>query len=179
MSKSDRGSLLTDIEPRILSLRNRKVILDSDLAELYGVPTKALNQAVKRNPDRFPSDFHFQLTQDEKREVVTNCDHLVRLKFSKTLPHAFTEHGALMAASVLNSPRAVDVSIFVIRAFVMLRDQLASHKEIKVRLDELERKVASHDGALQALVAGIRQLMASPPDSPKRRIGFRGKSNPE
>ena len=91
----------------ILTIRSQKVLLDADLAAIYGVPTKALNQAVKRNADRFPNDFLFQLTDEEKQEVVTNCDHLARLKFSKTRPYAFTEHGALMAANVLNSPEAV------------------------------------------------------------------------
>src|SRR3990167_4879981 len=97
------------IEERILVVRGQKVMLDRDIAELYGVTVKALNQAVKRNKNRFPDDFSFQLTAKEKNEVVTNCDHLVTLKFSHVLPYAFTEHGALMAATVLNSPRAVEM----------------------------------------------------------------------
>ena len=103
--------LVEQIEPRILVIRGQRVILDADLAELYGTTTKALNQAVKRNAGRFPADFHFQLNDTERGEVVTNCDHLTRLKFSRYRPHAFTEHGALMAASVLNTPRAIDVSL--------------------------------------------------------------------
>jgi hypothetical protein len=106
--------------------------------------------------------------------VVTNCDHLARLKFSPVLPWAFTEHGAIMAAGVLNTPRAIEVSVYVVRAFVRLRQILAGHKELARKLDELERKVASHDEAIRTLVAAIRQL-AEPPAGPKRRqIGFHG-----
>jgi ORF6N domain len=104
---------LKPLESMILTLRERKVIIDADLAALYAVPTKALNQAVRRNEDRFPRDFVFQLTAKERLEVVTNCDHLAQLKFSRTLPMAFTEHGAIMAATVLNSPQAVSMSVFV------------------------------------------------------------------
>ncbi|MDP1735769.1 MAG: ORF6N domain-containing protein [Sulfuritalea sp.] len=106
---------------RILLLRGQRVMLDADLAELYGVETKVLNQAVKRNTERFPMDFMFQLTGAEKEEVVTNCDHLARLKFSSSLPYAFTEHGALMLGNVLKSSRAVEVSLLVVRAFVQIR----------------------------------------------------------
>src|SRR5208283_8076 len=118
------------IEERILFIRGEKVIIDADLAELYGVPTKRLNEQVKRNIDRFPADFMFQLTIKEKEEVVANCDHLERLKYSPTLPYAFTEHGAIMAASVLNSPKAVEVSVFVVRAFVKLRQLAGEHREL-------------------------------------------------
>ena len=101
-------------------------MLDADLAELYGVPTKALNQAVRRNKDRFPTDFMFRLTRQEKTEVVTNCDHLQKLKFSPVLPYAFTEHGAVMLANILNAPNAIKVSVYVVRAFVKLRELIAS-----------------------------------------------------
>lgn len=129
------------IARRILLIRGTKVMIDADLAELYGVPTKALDQAVKRNVERFPDDFMFRLMEGERQEVVTNCDHLVRLKFSPSLPFAFTEHGALMLGNVLKSPRAVEVSLLVVRAFVQLREMLATHKELAAKLDELERKV--------------------------------------
>jgi ORF6N domain len=109
------------IDARIQLLRGLRVMVDADLAELYGVPTKALNQAVKRNAERFPSDFMFQLTTAEKTEVVTNCDHLKRLKFSKALPYAFTEYGAVALANVLASPQAVEMGIFVVRAFFRFR----------------------------------------------------------
>jgi hypothetical protein len=109
------------IEKCILLIRGFKVILDADLAWLYNVPTKALNQAVRRNPDRFPADFAFQLNDEEKREVVTVCDHLPTLKFTPKNPLVFTEYGAVMAASVLNSPRAIKMSVYVVRAFINLR----------------------------------------------------------
>jgi hypothetical protein len=109
------------IENRILLIRGEKVIIDADLAEFYGVATKRLNEQVKRNVNRFPADFMFQLTKEEKSEVVANCDHLKNLKYSKTLPYAFTEHGAIMAASVLNMQRAIEVSVFIVRAFVKFR----------------------------------------------------------
>jgi ORF6N domain len=151
-------------------------MLDADLATLYGVPTKRLNEQVKRNARRFPADFVFQLTRAERDEVVANCDHLQRLRFSPTMPFAFTEHGALMAASVLNTPRAVDVSLYVVRAFVELRETLATHKELAKRLDELEsrleRKLAIHDQAITGIMEAIRQLMAPPEPTKKRRIGF-------
>ena len=118
---------IRSIASLILDLRGRKVMLDADLAGIYGVPTKVLNQAVSRNKERFPRDFVFRLTPEEKMEVVTNCDHLARLKFSPVLPHAFTEHGAIMAATVLNSPQAVAMSVYVVRAFIRMREQLVAN----------------------------------------------------
>ena len=162
------------IEQAILVIRGQRVMLDSDLAKLYGVSTKALNQAVKRNADRFPKDFMFRLTQQEKSEVVTNCDHLSKLKFSPTMPFAFTEHGAIMVANVLTSERAVEVSIYVVRAFVKLREMLGTHKSLAQKLAELERQVESHDSHIRSLFEAIRQLM-EPPTQKSRRIGF----NPE
>jgi len=161
------------IESLILIIRSQRVILDVDLAALYGVPTKRLNEQVKRNIDRFPEDFMFQLTKQEKDEVVANCDHLVQLKFSPVLPHGFTEHGAIMAANVLNSERAVKVSVQVVRAFVKLREMLATHKEMASKLKELEKRLDSHDQDIRNLVVAIRQLMAPTP-KPKRQIGFKG-----
>jgi len=159
------------IAQRIIMLRKQKVILDADLAELYGTRTKRLNEQVKRNRGRFPDDFIFQLTADEKSEVVANCDHLERLKYSPRLPYAFTEHGALMAATVLNTSRAVDVSVYVVRAFVRLRDILASNKELAAKLIELEQRVSGHDDTIGELIDAIRQLMAPEPGK-KRSIGF-------
>ncbi len=165
--------LVEQIEPQILVIRGLKVILDADLAELYGTTTRSLNQAVNRNAERFPRDFMFPLTAEEKQEVITNCDHLRSLKFSARLPNAFTEHGAIMVAGILNTPRAVEVSVFVVRAFVKLREMLAAHKELAHKLAELERKVEGHDNAIKALVGAIRQLMTPPPEPKKGRIGFR------
>lgn len=160
------------IETKILVIRGQKVMLDVDLAELYGVETKALNQAVKRNLERFPEDFMFRLTAAEKAEVVTNCDHLTKLKFSPVLPHAFTEHGALMLGNVLKSARAVEVSLMVVRAFVHMRELLSGHKELAQKLAQLERKVGAHDRAIAELINAIRELMAPAEPKKKRPIGF-------
>jgi len=131
-----------------------------------------LNQQVKRNPKRFPANFAFRLTAVERAEVVTNCDHLRTLKYSPTLPLAFTEHGALMAASILNSPRAVEVGVYVVNAFVEMRDALSSSRMIARRLEELEQRVGTHDHAIREILAAIRQLTASPEPQRRRRIGF-------
>jgi hypothetical protein len=156
------------IENRILLVRSQKVMLDSDLAELYGVSTKRLNEQVKRNKGRFPVDFMFRLSKEEKAKVVANCDHLQRLKFSPSLPYAFTEHGAIMLASVLNSDRAIETSIFVVRAFVRLRQLLATHADLAKKLEALEKK---YDYQLRAVFDAIRQL-TTPVEPKKRRIGF-------
>ena len=144
-----------------------------DLAALYGVPTKVLNQGIQRNLDRFPPDFWFQLTADEAEALRSQIVTLKsgRGQHRKYLPHVFTEHGVVMAASVLNSPRAVEVSVFVVRAFVKLRQLVLAHKDLAGKLDQLERKVGSHDEAIKQLVAAIRHLMASP-DPPKKEMGF-------
>jgi len=160
------------IENSILLIRGEKVMLDADLAILYGVSTKRLNEQVKRNRDRFPVDFMFQLSENEKAEVVANCDHLKRLKFSPNLPYAFTEHGAIMLATVLNSPVAVQASIQVVRAFVKLRQMLANNKDLAHKLEQLERKIEEHDEEIKAIFNAIRQLMTLP-EKPKRKIGFK------
>ena len=132
---------------------------------------KRLNEQVRRNLARFPAEFMFPLTRDEKTEVVADCDHLARLKFSPVLPYAFTEYGALMAANVLNSSRAVEVSVYIVRTFVRLREALATHKELAKKLNALENKLTTHDQALTGLIHAIRQLTTPP--APKRRgIGF-------
>lgn len=156
----------------ILELRGRKVMVDADLADIYGVSTKVLNQAVRRNRKRFPVDFVFQLNEKEKMEVVTNCDHLARLKFSPNLPRAFTEHGAIMAATVLNSAQAVAMSVYVVRAFVRMRDQLAANTAILERLAEIDRTLLKHDASLRDIYHKLLPLLQPPADPPKRRIGF-------
>ncbi|QQS39819.1 MAG: ORF6N domain-containing protein [Acidobacteriota bacterium] len=160
------------ITQSILLIRGEKVIIDSDLADIYGVTTKAHNQAVRRNSDRFPPDFAFRLTKQEKEEVVTICDHLENLKYSRVNPHAFTEHGAIMAASVLNSPKAIEVSVFVVRAFVQLRESIQGNKDLAAKLAELERKLSSHDRQIWVVIEAIRQLMAPEPPPDDKRIGF-------
>ena len=170
------------LEARILTLRGQRVMVDADLAELYGVPTRRLNEQVKRNAARFPADFMFQLTAGEKAEVVANCDHLQKLKFSKALPFAFTEHGAIQAANVLASAQAVEMGIYVVRAFVQLRQASSVHADLAKRLTELElsteRLELSHDTfsrntrlQLRQLLDAVREL-TTPPEPPKRPIGF-------
>ncbi len=158
----------------IMPVRQHRVILDADLAALYGVSTKALNQAVRRNPDRFPDDFMFQLTDSEKTEVVTNCDHLHRLKFSRTRPYAFTEQGVAMLSSVLNSQRAVQVNVQIMRTFVRLRQILATHADLAQKLSELERK---YDKQFAVVFEAIRQLMAPLEISAKPPIGFNSEAS--
>ena len=156
----------------ILDLHGRKVMIDADLAEIYGVTTKVLNQAVGRNTDRFPADFVFRLTAKEKTEVVTNCDHLARLRFSPVLPRAYTEHGAIMAATVLNSPQAVAMSVYVVRAFIRMREQLASNAAILKRLAEIDKTLLQHDASLRDIYHKLLPFLQPPPAPVKRRIGF-------
>ena len=162
------------IAQSILLLRGQRVILDANLAPLYGVTTKQLNQAAKRNLDRFPSDFMFQLTDEEFRNLRSQFVTSSRWGGRRYPPYAFTEHGALMAASVLNTPRAVEVSVYVVRAFIRLRQVLAAHTELSHKLAELEMRVDGHDEQIAALIEGIRQLLA-PPETPPRKLGFRVK----
>ena len=160
------------IQQRIFLIRGVKVIMDADLAEFYGVPTKRLNEQVKRNAGRFPEDFMFQLDQEEKEELVAKCDHLSKLKYSPALPHAFTEHGTIMAASVLSTPRAVEMSVFIVRAFVLMREVISEHKELARRVNALETHLVHHDESIRAIVKAIKKLMG-PEEPPKiRRIGF-------
>ena len=157
-----------NISRRILTIRHHRVIIDTDLAEVYGVPTKALNQAVKRNANRFPEDFAFRLTVDEKIELVTICDRFNRLKHSAASPLAFTEHGVIMAANVMNSPRAIEASVRVVRVFVKMREVMVSHGVLAQRLSILESK---YDSKFRVVFEAIRALM-EPPKKPRRRIGF-------
>jgi hypothetical protein len=162
---------IESIERAILFIRGQKVMLDADLAQVYGVSTKRLNEQVKRNRDRFPPDFMFQLTDQVKAEVVANCDHLLRLKFSPVPPYAFTEHGAIMAASVLNSERAIQVSVFVVRAFIRLREMVSTHQKLSRRLAELEKDLVGHDEQIQMILKAIKQLM-EPSEKASKKIGF-------
>lgn len=167
---------IQQIEQKILLIRGHKVMLDSDLARLYGVDTRTLNQAVRRNHDRFPVDFMFQLTTDEAKALRSQIVTLKmgRGEHGKYLPYAFTEQGVAMLSSVLRSKRAVRVNIAIMRAFVKLREMVAAHKELAGKLAELERKVASHDSHITSLFDAIRQLMEPAKPRP-RRIGFHAK----
>lgn len=173
MPSNSKLIVLEQIEPLIKTIRGQKVILDNDLARLYGVPTRVLNQAVKRKLDRFPDDFLFQLTDLESESLRSQSVILKtgRGQHRKFLPFAFTEHGAFMAATVLNSPQAIEMSVFVVRTFVKLRHLVQGHQELAAKLDQLERKVAGHDESIQQIIDAIRQLMATPDPKP-RRMGF-------
>ena len=181
------------IVSRILLVRGRKVMLDADLADIYGVTTKALNQAVKRNSERFPDDFAFQLIASEtarlrsqfatldaqhsdskgdpanRSQIVTGSQ---KHRDPRLLPWVFTEYGALMAANLLRSKQAVHMSLHVVRAFVRLREMAAANKELAKKLDELERRVSHHDETIASIVKAIRELATPPEPKPKRRIGF-------
>jgi hypothetical protein len=161
------------VESRILILRHHKIILDEDLAELYNVPVKRLNEQVKRNQERFPGDFMFQLTAGEQGALRSQFATSKKGRGGRRYPpYAFTEHGAIMAATVLNSKLAVQMSVFVVRAFVRLREMLATNRQLTAKLDELERHVETHDTAIQDLIEAIHELMV--PEKPSgRRIGFR------
>jgi hypothetical protein len=154
----------------IYALRGQRVLLDRDLAALYGVETRALNQAVKRNAARFPSDFMFQLSRQEIGRISQSVTSLSQLKFSKQV-RAFTEEGVAMLSSVLNSERAVQVNIAIMRAFVKLRETLETNRELARKFAELEARVGKHDEEIGAIIEAIRQLMA-PPKKPRREIGF-------
>jgi len=162
---------LLPVEQVILLLRGRRVILDSDLAALYGVATKNLNRAVTRNRDRFPADFMFQLTADEAVGSRFQSGTLKRGQNVKYLPFAFTEQGVAMLSSVLRSPQAIQVNIAIMRAFVRLRETLSLHRELEHKLAELERRIEGHDSGIRTLFDAIRQLM-KPQEKPRPQIGF-------
>lgn len=148
-------------------------MLDRDLAKLYGVPTKRLNEAVKRNLKRFPPDFMFSLTQSEKEELVANCDHLKKLKHSYQLPYVFTENGVAMLSSVLRSERAIQVNIVIMRAFTRLRQILAGHKELARKVEELEHRYSKHELEISVVFKVLKKLMEKPiEEQPRKKIGF-------
>ena len=167
-----RTTLASAVESRILLLRHQRVILDTDIADLYGVPVKVLNQQVKRNRERFPADFVFRLTSKEdavlRSQSVTSKPGRGGRRYA---PYAFTEHGAIMAATVLNSERAVQMSVFVVRAFVRLREMLATNRKLAGKIDELENRLDTHDSTIQDLIEAIKELM-KPEDPPRKSIGF-------
>ena len=170
-----------DVLSLVLTIRGQRVILDSELAKLYGVTTGAVNQAVKRNPDRFPSVFCFRITREELRQmlsqsVITSAQDAANKTFkyrrSDRIPLVFTEYGALMAATALNSTRAVQMSIFIIRAFVSMRQELMTSATILKKLAEIDKTLIEHDGALRAIWHQLQPLLQPPCEPPKRRIGF-------
>jgi hypothetical protein len=157
---------------KILVIRGKKVMIDRDLAALYGVTTKRLNEQVKRNLKRFPEDFMFQLTQDEKEELVAKCDRFENLKHSTSLPYAFTEHGAVMLASVLNSDNAIAVNVRIVRTFTCMREMLLTHKDILLKLEQIEKQVNNHDRQITLIFEYLKQLL-NPPHEPRISIGFK------
>ncbi len=171
-------TLQRQIETKIFMIRGYKVMLDKELAKLYDVPTKRLNEQVKRNIKRFPADFMFQLTMEEFLRMDMNSTSLrSQIATSKRggrryLPYAFTEQGVAMLSSVLNSERAVQVNIAIMRVFVRIREILSAHKELAHKLNELEKRVKKHDKQITGIFEVIRQLMEPPPESPRRQIGF-------
>jgi hypothetical protein len=171
-------ALTQPVESVIRLIRGHRVILDADLARIYGVPTKRLNEAVKRNQHRFPPDFMFQLTQDETDDLLRSRSQSATLKRGhniKYLPCAFTEHGAVQAANVLNSEQAVQMGVFVVRAFVKMRETLAAHRDLAGKLDEFERsltaRLAKDEKVLEYVLSELHKLM-NPPEPPRKQIGF-------
>ncbi len=160
------------IEQKIYLIRGQKVMISMNLAGLYGIETRALNQAVKRNIQRFPEDFMFQLTETEAERLVSQNVIPHRKHFGGSLPYAFTEQGVAMLSSILNSEQAIKINIAIMRAFVKLREFLSSNKELAAKLSLLEKKIEKHDEEIKAIFGAIRQLMA-PPETKRRKIGFR------
>ena len=164
------------VESLIVTIRKQRVIVDADLARLYGVKTYHLNQQVRRNKQKFPLDFMFELTKSEKDELITNCDRFKNLKHSSALPHVFTEHGAIMAANVLNSQIAIDTSIMVVRVFIRAREVISEHADLKCKLDDLERKIAKkfsdNEAELMEIRFAIQQLMLRLEKKEGRPLGF-------
>ena len=157
---------------KVLIIKGKKVMVDIDLAELYGVPTKRLNEQVKRNIKRFPQDFMFQLTLEEKQSLIGKYTHLNKLKYSPNFSFVFTEHGAVMLASVLNSERAIEVNVQIVRIFTQMREMLLTHKDILLKLEKLERKAVQQDGDIRLIFKYLKELL-NPPTEPMRKIGFK------
>jgi len=161
---------------KILVIRDQKVIIDRDLAELYGVETKRLNEQVKRNIKRFPSNFMFQLTKTEKDQVVANCDHLQKLKFSPSLPYAFTEHGTMMLANVINSDKAIDVSIQIIETYVKMREMLTDNLSVKLEIEEIKKKLTNHSKNIELVfdyLDELNQKLDTPEQNDRKKIGYK------
>lgn len=162
------------IASRILFIRGQKVMIDSDIAELYGVATKRLNEQVKRNISRFPSNFMFELTKEEKAQVVANCDHLEKLKFSPVLPKVFTEHGIMMVANVLTSERAIKVSIQIIEVFIKMREVLTDNLSLKLEVEEIKKKLSNQSKNIELVFNYLDELIDKKDDKkPRTQIGYK------
>ncbi|PHX62367.1 MAG: DNA-binding protein [Flavobacteriales bacterium] len=162
------------ISNKIYFIRNQKVMIDRDLAELFAIPTKRLNEQVKRNINRFTNHFMFQLTEFEKNELVANCDHLKNLKFSKSLPYAFSEHGILMLSNVLNSERAITFSIKIIEVFIEMREYLIQNLSLKNEIEEIRKKLNNHDKNIELVFNYLDELMEKQENTePRKKIGYK------
>jgi len=180
MTKNNENSLMLPDEvimSKILLIRGERVMIDSDLAELYGVPTKRLNEQVKRNIKRFPGHFMFELTKEEKEELVANCDHLKKLKYSSFLPNVFTHYGVLQAANILNSDRAILTGNRIIEVFVKMHEMILNHKELFKKLEELENRLSGHDDSIMLIFEYIKQFEEAKQQEleyqNRKRIGFK------
>jgi hypothetical protein len=175
MSSADKSIVTNEIiMSKILLIRNQKVMIDRDLAELYSTTTKKLNQQVKRNINRFPEHFMFELTKLEKEYVVTNCDHLKKLKFSSSLPFVFTEHGTMRLATVINSEKAVETSIRIIEIFVKMREFIADNINLKLDIEDIKKKLSNHDKNIELVFNYLDELMEKQETKVERiRIGFK------
>ncbi len=157
---------------KIIEMRDKKVMVDTDLAELYGVTTKRLNEQVKRNIKRFPEDFMFQITKDEKDSLISQFEHLNKLKFSSALPYAFTEHGAVMLASVLNSDKAIEVNIQIVRVFTEIRELLASNLNLRLEVEKIKKKVDHQDKNIEVIFRYFDELLEQQ-QQPRKEIGYK------
>lgn len=157
---------------KIIEMRGKKVMVNSDLAELYGVTTKRLNEQVKRNIKRFPEDFMFQVTKEEKDSIILQFEHLNKLKFSSTLPYAFTEHGAVMLASVLNSDKAIEVNIQIVRVFTQIRELLASNLDLRLEVEKIKKKVDNQDKNIEVIFRYFDELLEQKAQ-PRKEIGYK------
>jgi phage regulator Rha-like protein len=179
MSESLKSIVIPDevILNKILLIRDLKVMLDSDLAKLYGVTTKRLNEQVKRNIKRFPEDFMIQLTDAEKAQVVANCDHLKKLKYSPYLPLAFTEHGVVMLAGVLNSDRAILINIQIVRIFNKMRKMLTLHKDVLIEIEQIKNQISDHESRILVVFEYLKQFEKTKQEEleykNRPRIGFK------
>ena len=175
MAKKQKESLIPDeiVMNKILLIRGKKVMIDRDLAELYGITTFRLNEQVKRNRKRFPEDFMFRLTKEEKQQLIENYQHLNSLKFSPALPNMFTEHGAVMLASVLNSERAIEVNIQVVRIFTKMQEMLINYKDVLLKIEQLEKQTLQNTTDIKIVFEYFRQLIVPPEQANRKRIGFR------
>ena len=159
---------------KIIVLRGKKVMIDKDMAELYGVTTKRLNEQVKRNPKRFPDDFMFQITKEEKEEIILHFEHLSGLKFSPVLPYVFTEHGAVMLASVLNSDKAIKVNVQIVRVFTRIRQMLMDNTELRLAIEKLERKTENNIKNIEVVFKYFDELtVKNEKPKPRQKIGFK------